>query len=548
MLLRTALLVLTLAAGAAAQAPGPAALPGLPSPDPRMTATGTSTIRGRVTTADTGLPLRRVRVRLDGGGENALQEPRTVTTDDDGRYEFARLTAGRYQLSASKGGYVSLEYGQRRPFESGRPIDLQGGQVLDKVDVSLPRGGVVTGRVTDEAGEPVARAYVSLGRYQYQDGVRRLTTPYGASTNDRGEFRAFGIPPGEYYLAATFGGSDFGSTERTRYVRTFYPGTMSISNAQRVTVGFGDELSGIAIALLRARTVDLSGTVRMADGSSLPQHGSISARPTGDDSGRSHSGTVQADGSFTIRGLLPGAYALAAGTDGLGTTAEVTVGGTDVSGVALVISRGVTVRGRIRFAAPAPPAGLAPSQVIVEVVPPAGETISRFSGPNTARPDWSFEISGVLGRQLLRAGTIGPWQTKSVHLDGRDITDMPLDFGDGDVEGIEVMLTDRTTALSGRVKDSRGMTVIDASVVIFAENRERWGPRSRHIGTGRPDQQGRFTIEGLPPGRYLAIAVDYLEPGRERDPELLEQWRARATGVTLGEGESRTIDLDLSTF
>jgi hypothetical protein len=547
MLLRTALIVLTLAAGAAAQAPGSAALPGLPSPDPR-TATGTSTIRGRVTTADTGQPLRRVRIRLDGGSDVELREPRSTTTDDDGRYEFARLTAGRYQLSASKGGYVSLEYGQRRPFESGRPLDLRNGQVLEKIDFSLPAGGVVTGRVVDEMGEPVARASVQLGRYGYANGARQLMMNHSDSTNDRGEFRAFGIPPGEYYLAATFGESDFGSTERTRYVRTFYPGTMSISNAQRVTVSVGEELSGITVALIRARTADLSGTVRMADGTPLPGHQPVSARPADGDSNRSSVGIVQPDGSFSIRGLLPGAYTVEAGSaDGL-ATADVTVGDADVSGVAVVIFRGVTVRGRIRFDAPAPPAGLAPSQVIVEVVPPSGETISRFSGPNTARPDWTFEITGVVGRQLIYAATIGAWQMKSVHLDGRDITDAPLDFADGDVGGIEVVLTDRTTALSGRVKDSRGITVIDASVVIFAENRERWGRRSRYIGTGRPNQQGRFTIEGLPPGRYLAIAVDYLEPGQERDPELLEQWRARATGVTLGEGESRTIELDLSTF
>src|SRR5688572_580488 len=157
MLLRTALIIVTLGAAVAAQAPAPGpALPGPPSRDPRMTATGTSTIRGRVTAADTGQPLRRVRVRLDGGSDFELQEPRSTTTDDEGRYELARLTAGRYQLSASKGGYVSVQYGQRRPFESGRPVDLQDGQVLDKVDVSLPRGGVVTGRVVDEAGEPVA--------------------------------------------------------------------------------------------------------------------------------------------------------------------------------------------------------------------------------------------------------------------------------------------------------------------------------------------------------------------------------------------------------
>jgi hypothetical protein len=66
--------------------------------------------------------------------------------------------------------------------------------------------------------------------------------------------------------------------------------------------------------------------------------------------------------------------------------------------------------------------------------------------------------------------------------------------------------------------------------------------------SARPNQQGRFIVEGLPPGRYLAIAVDYLEPGDELNPELLEQWRAAATSVVLAEGESRTLKLQLSPF
>jgi protocatechuate 3,4-dioxygenase beta subunit len=547
--LPTALIILNLGAGVVAQVPVAPAPPGPPSPDARVTATGTSVIRGRVTAADTGQPLRRVRIRVDADGENVLIEPQSVTTDDEGRYEVARLTAGRYQLSASKGGYVSVQYGQRLPFESGRPIELRDGQLLDKVDVTLPRGGVVTGRVIDEAGEPVVRANVMLGRYRYENGLRRLTTPYTASTNDRGEFRTFGIPPGEYYLAASFGESDLGSAERIRYVRTFYPGTASVDDAQRVIVGPGDELSGITVSLIRARTVELSGTVRMGDGGALQGRGSVWARPKAGDSDRTHSGIVMSDGSFTIRGLLPGAYTVDARTeDGRGVTAAVTVSDADLTGVALVISQGATARGRIRFDAPAPPAGLAPSQVIVEVTPPSGEPLSRYDGPNTAHADWTFEITGVVGRQLIYAGTIGRWQLKSVRVDGRDVTDTPLDFGNGDVDGLEVLLSDRTTAISGRVTDARGVTVIDATVVMFAQNMEKWGPRSRYISSARLDQQGRFTIEGLPPGEYAAIALDYLEPGDERDPDLLEEWQRAATAVTLAEGEARTLDLRLSTF
>jgi len=81
---------------------------------------------------------------------------------------------------------------------------------------------------------------------------------------------------------------------------------------------------------------------------------------------------------------------------------------------------------------------------------------------------------------------------------------------------------------------------------VFADDDGKWGPHSRFIESARPDQHGQFKIRGLPPGKYVAIAVDYLEPGDERDPDLLAGWRRRGTSLTLSEGEARTLDLKLS--
>jgi hypothetical protein len=174
-------------------------------------------------------------------------------TDAEGRYELTQLPAGRYQLKATRGGYVEVAYGQRRPFERGRPLELGDGVVLQNIDFALPPGAVVTGRVVDEMGEAFAQAYVSLARRQYIDGERQLVAQNGSSTDDRGEFRIFGVPPGDYVMIANFERTDFGSRDRVRYVPTYYPGTPVASEAQRVTVGPGQELPGIVIALARAR-------------------------------------------------------------------------------------------------------------------------------------------------------------------------------------------------------------------------------------------------------------------------------------------------------
>ena len=124
---------------------------------------GTGRIRGRVLMADGGAPLRRAQVMIIS---QEVGIRRMTTTDANGRYEFARLPAGQYNITASKGGYVTLQVGQRRPFEPGTPVRIADGQTLNDVDAALPRGGVIGGRVTDEFGEPLAGAQVQALRYQ----------------------------------------------------------------------------------------------------------------------------------------------------------------------------------------------------------------------------------------------------------------------------------------------------------------------------------------------------------------------------------------------
>ena len=157
--------------------------------------TGTGKISGRVLSTETGAPLRRAQVRLTAPEVGV----KTALTDTDGRFEFKDLPAGRFTVNASKSGHVSVQFGQSRPFESGRPIELADKQVLDKADIFMPRGGVISGRIVDEFGEPVTDAMVSTMRQTWLNGRRRIqTTGRIAQTNDLGQFRLYGLPPGEY--------------------------------------------------------------------------------------------------------------------------------------------------------------------------------------------------------------------------------------------------------------------------------------------------------------------------------------------------------------
>ena len=133
---------------------------------------GTAVVRGRVIAGDSGKPLRRARITLTG--PELGREGRSTSTSLDGRYEIADLPAGRYTIRVTRSGYLPLLYGQRRPLEPGKPLQLLDRQAIDYVDFSLPRASVISGQITDELSEPVADVQVFAMRSAYFSGRRRM--------------------------------------------------------------------------------------------------------------------------------------------------------------------------------------------------------------------------------------------------------------------------------------------------------------------------------------------------------------------------------------
>ena len=164
-------------------------------------------ITGRVLASDNGRPVKRARVFITAA---ELPGGRGMLTDDGGVFDFTELPAGRYTLTVSKTGFVSLSYGQRRPLQAGTPLQLADGEQLKGIQFQLPRGSVIGGRVLDEDGDAMPGVMVRVMRYQYQQGERSLTPAGNAQTDDKGQYRVWGLMPGDYYVNAIMRGGNFG--------------------------------------------------------------------------------------------------------------------------------------------------------------------------------------------------------------------------------------------------------------------------------------------------------------------------------------------------
>jgi hypothetical protein len=530
--------------------------------NPNPTAAGTAIIRGRVIAAGTERALSKVEIRA----ASPTGVSKATLTDGNGRYSISALPAGRYTVSARKLNYVPVNFGERRPLGNGQPIEIADGKTIDRIDFALQRGGVITGRIVDEFGDPLSDVDVMPMRYFFFNGERRLQ-PTGAgvgTTNDIGEYRIYGLTPGQYFVSATLRNFNFGSdaTDRTAYQPTYYPGTGNIAEAQRIMVQGGQTISGINMTLLPVTASRVTGIALDANG--RPMSGAyVNAFPRYGFNGMPSGGPIRPDGTFTITSLPPGEYSLraSAGPD-VTASAEVTVNGSDVSDVQLVARVPSTLRGRLVFEQATIPPPL-PSAVRINALPfgPGGALMpGNIGGSTVAKQDWTFEIKGGGGAVVRVAAFVqtGPtpnpppnpvgWRVKRVVVGDADITDSGLEWpANSTLDNLVVEMTTRVAEVEATVVDENKTPVRDCVVVMFSPDSQRWVQQSRFFATGRPDAEGVFHGR-VPAGEYLIVAFDDPEQtfGIFADPEILSQLRDRAAPIAASESQKKTIQLTLS--
>ncbi len=544
-------------------------------PAPTAPEIGTASVTGRVVAADGGQPLRRAMVTAmptrppdpPRRGEN-FQMPRGLSarTDDQGRYTIGQVPAGEYTLTARRAGYVEASFGQVTSRTPGRRIAIADGASVGPLDFQLHRGGVITGRVVDDGGEPAERVSVRAVMQRRVGGQTRITgTGQMDQTDDQGHFRIFGIPPGDYLVVAEpgerrgffmGGGTVQGIDVDT--IPTYGPGTVNPAEALKVQVQAGNEVA-MDIQLVAAKVATVRGRVLTSRGDPL-EMGMVRLQMAGGDYvGMGKGGPVMGGGQFEIDGVAPGTYTIVAqgmmrgpeGPDGPPpevAVETVTVEGEDVT-VPLTTGPGSTARGRLVIEGDASAlAGREPR--LMSFTPGGGAPGMAFPGRGRVAADLTFEMSGLRGEQVLAVQSLpeGAW-VKDIRVAGQPALD-GFDFGNGRTfTGVEIVISTRPTGLTGTVTMPTGAVAADYAVVLFPEDEARWeqpgaGGAARIV---RPGLDGAFKLTGVRPGSYYLLAVPAAQAEYQAlsDPEQLQMLAGRARTVEVRDGQMAPLTLTL---
>ncbi len=550
---RAVLLALLLAVQAAGQTPAPAE----PAPTDTL-------IAGSVVDAVTGQPLKKAWVTLlPVGGPRLRAEAITVSTDADGRFAFQGVRPGQYLLEAGRTGYVRQRYGEQPEKALPERLTVTADTHLTGVVFRLVPAGVISGRVLDEDGEPMPWVLVQAVRVAYSSaGGRREEIAGQATTNDLGEYRIFGLPPGRYLVRTSYrpGVETVGprmlvqrsqpQSSRMAYpAALFYPGAASPAQATAVKVHGGQETPGIDFTMLPARAYRITGDVSLgatAGPEGARQPVSVSLQQEGADFSDpfSHFQTFVLPGeSFEISGVLPGSYVLWALQLRSGgpwvARLPVAVGDGDLTGLRLVLQPGQPVAGRV-VSEEGSVGLLAGLHVTLE--PDDGRPFGRSTA--TVGPDGSFVLPNVgPGRfRVVLTGLPEDAYLKAARLGMRDVLLKPVEFDSGSgSETLTLVVSLRGARVSGLVRDDRGQPVAGATVVLVPEEGLR--AEAQLYRVAQSDTAGAFMLRGIRPGRYTALAWQEVENGAWLDPDFLRPYLDRGISIELSEGEQKAIEL-----
>jgi hypothetical protein len=450
-------------------------------------------------------------------------------TDQAGNYRITNLPAGSYDVFSVTPSLVSQN--------ESNSVVIGEGESIEDVDLALVPGGVITGKITDADGQPIiglpVRVLPADDQRTMNLGRLMMTRLYSAtnSTDDRGVYRAFGLPQGKYKVSVGTSGSGVGNS-REYYKETFYPSVTDPAKATVIEVKQGSETNNVDIVLGRAAEA-FTVTGRVVDGETGRPLANIRygvGQTTDYGQSSSTSATVSgavtnANGEFRLENVTPGRYTVFTDppeqNDVPSASVTFDVVDRDVSDLLIKTSRGASLSGVVVFegnSEKSPVAALADLRVLVSVQ--GAEPLFANARSSSIGADGTFRIHGLPGGlahfwlnsftsknksfDIVRVERNGVPQAETFNVkEGEQITGISL----------TVKYMNLTGAIRGQIKLEDGElprnSQLWVSVWPLDENLVRKGSSS--IRAPQPDARGRFVIEGLAAGTY-EVSVSLIHP------------------------------------
>ncbi len=486
----------------------------------------------------------------------------TAMTDAEGRYKFSDVAADVYLLTVHAPAYV-IQVERRRRDDSGKVLNVAENDNLENIDLTMTRGGVVTGKVTDEDGRPVIAESVTIFRLDQE--AKRIATdafePFGREeTDDQGVYRIFGIEAGRYLVAAGSSPEEINTRMGGFYRRTFHPDTTDESKAKVIEIKPGGESENVDIRIARStRGYAASGRVIDAEtGKPTPgvmiQYGILKETARGSSvSFRLIDWPTNSAGEFRLEGLSPNSYKVGAAnlekSDFYADQVDFEIVSGDVTGLEIKLSRGASISGVAVIEGERGPALLgALSKIQLQAVDDAKRKMGDelFNGTGTINTNGTFKISNVRpGRKRIRADTYMASKDLSfirMEHNGAEVTQ--LDIGAGEqLSGVRLVFAYGAGVIAGRVEIKGGALPQNAMLNVIAARDGGLPDDYKEAKGARVDDRKQFVIDGLAQGSYKVHL-------RAVDPSTGEQIKVPSVEQTVAiAGNSRheiTLILDLT--
>jgi hypothetical protein len=491
------------------------------------------------------------------------------TTDESGGFSFLKVPTGRYMIAVQRDGYLPLSAGRIGSYKMPPIFSVQSGQTISSFVFTLTPSGVVSGKVKFDDAEPAVNVAVQLYRAFYDRGRHGYAAAASGRTDDRGEYRLHGLEPGSYYVAALYQApprpSDAQEQEHTdtqgnplpdlSYAVTFFPEAQKMSEAVAVKIGPGAEVAGIDIFLTLVHTVHVRGHVIGGLKGSVISSPNVSLRWNDSDNTASVSApinvSIKPDQDFDIQGVTAGPYLLvASGVEG-GVTLTgrypLNVGDADVADVNVVVDAESMWNGKIRVdgddTAPAQgqPSGLPPGLAVS--LQPRRPLTSATRAQVSENGEFSIPFAPDETYDLYVANAPSNFYVKSVRVANADRLDQGLEASSGSEAppALDVVLGAHGGQVLGRAVTADPKVVASgASIALIPDPPSG---RVQAYQTANADEYGNFTLQGLPPGKYLLVGWLDQPPCDIYNPDDFAACLAQGYSFTIGEGEEQSAQV-----